>query len=146
MTFDRWRRCLLAVGLVLCVFGGAMALLSSTPLFALPPIDSVFWGTGGPAGGTRDFQAWIYAAWGATLAGWGLTIAGIAAHPLARREAWAWSLLAAGTALWFVLDTAVSAAHGVWFNVAVNVVVLAAAGVPLLAMRPALGHGGAGAD
>jgi hypothetical protein len=143
MTFDRWRRWLLAVGALLCAFGTAMALLSATPLFALAPIDSVFWGAAGPADGTRDFQAWIYAAWGATLAGWGLTIAGIAAYPLARREGWAWRLPAVATVLWFVLDTAVSAAHGVWFNVAVNVVVLVAAGVPLLGMRQSLRRSGA---
>lgn len=54
--------------------------------------------------------------------------------PLARGERWARRATLAGLASWFVLDSAVSLAHGAWWNVAyVNVVPLVTFG--LLAAR-----------
>ena len=137
MTFELWRRWLLVVGVAIALFGAAMALLSTTPLFTLAPIDSAFWGSTGPDPASRDFQAWAYAVWGATMAGWGLTVAAIAVRPFAEREPWAWTTLLLGTALWFVLDTGVSAAHGVMVNVVVNCALLIAIAGPLLATRSA---------
>lgn len=55
--------------------------------------------------------------------------------PFRRRERWAWWALALGTALWFVLDTGISAGHGVGINVAINLTVLVLIGVPLAATR-----------
>jgi hypothetical protein len=37
--------------------------------------------------------------------------------------------------LWFLVDTAVSLAFGMWFNAAFNVVLLALVAVPLAAIR-----------
>lgn len=136
-AFDTCRRWLQALGLVLAAVGLAMAAAAGTPLFDTVDrfVDPAFWGSPGPDAAARDFQAWAYGVWGATIAGWGIAVAFIAAQAFRRREAWAWHAIALGTALWFVLDTGRSLAHGVTFNVAVNIFVLLAVAVPLLSTR-----------
>jgi hypothetical protein len=56
----------------------------------------------------------------------------LARAPFKRRERWARDCIAAGIGLWFVLDTAISLYHGVYFNaLAVNVPLLVIVGLPL---------------
>lgn len=133
-----WAAWLAVVGAGLVVFGTAMALLAGTALFEPVHrlIDPAFWTAGPSDAGSREFRAWVYGAWGAALAGWGVVVAFVAWHALRRGERWAWPALAVGTALWFMLDTAVSLAHGVAANVVINAVVLAAVAVPLAASWP----------
>ena len=46
---------------------------------------------------------------------------------------------------WFVIDTAISATHGVWINVAFNLVALGSIAIPLALMIPWLrARGGRG--
>ena len=134
-----WRTWLVGVGVGLTAFGVAMALASGTvlfePLYHL--IDPAFWQAGPPDPGSVSFRAWAFGAWGATIAGWGVVIALLARDAFGRPERWAWWALAVGTGLWFVLDTVISIMHGVWFNVAINVVVSALVAVPLVATRSA---------
>lgn len=133
-----WRTWLTVVGIGLAVFGTGMALLARTPLFEPLHrlIDPAFWSAGPPDPGSVEFRAWAYGVWGATLAGWGIVVAFLAREAFGRAEPWAWRALALGTGLWFVLDTSVSAVHGVGANVVINVVVLAVVAVPLAATRP----------
>ncbi len=135
-AFDTCRRWLQVLGLLLGAFGTAMALAAGTPAFDTVDrlVDPAFW-ENGPDAAAREFQAWAYGVWGATIAGWGIAVAFLAAQAFRRREAWAWHAIAAGTALWFVLDTGLSLAHGVTFNVAFNLAVLLAVAVPLLSTR-----------
>ena len=139
MTLEVARRWLTAVGLVVTGFGIVMAVASATPLFEVVNrlIDPAFWSDGPPDPGTAAFRAWVYGAWGATLAGWGVVFSLVAWRGLGNREIWAWWALATGTLLWFFLDSAVSLAHGVTFNVAFNVMLLALVGIPLGATRSA---------
>jgi hypothetical protein len=131
--FDFYRKWLVAVGALLVVFGVAMALASGTALFRpiLGLIDPAFWPHGSADPGTVEFRAWVYGVWGATIAGWGIAVVFVAAQAFARREPWAWHGIALGTALWFVLDTGISLAHGVVINAAFNAVVLVLVVVPL---------------
>jgi hypothetical protein len=126
---SRW---LTVVGAGLTVGGVAMALLAGTDLFA--PINSLiepaFWSSA-PDAADVAFRSWVFGAWGATLAGWGLFVAFVASGPFRRGEAWSWWAIAAGTSLWFVLDTGVSLVHGVGANVALNVGLAALVAVPL---------------
>ncbi len=135
---DSQSRILVIAGGVLAVFGVAMAVLAGTSLFgpvnAL--IDPAFWATG-PDPATADFRSWAYGAWGATVAGWGLLVAFVGAGPFARHERWAWYAIASATALWFVLDTGISLAHGVVANAALNTVLVLIVAVPLFSARGA---------
>ncbi|HVO71423.1 MAG TPA: hypothetical protein VMT24_15340 [Aggregatilineaceae bacterium] len=97
-----------------------------------PPDQPAFWDTKSVDGPTQDFQRWIYSALGATVAGWGVFLAFLAHTPFKRRERWARDCMAAGIGLWFVLDTAVSLYHRVYFNaLAVNVPLLLIVALPL---------------
>jgi len=51
----------------------------------------------------------------------------------ANRQAWVWWSIAGGLALWFPLDTARSIYARVHLNAALNVALLVAAAIPLLA-------------
>ncbi len=137
MTYEAWRRWLVAVGVAVAAFGLAMAALAGTPAFApiAGIVDQAFWSPAGPDHAAASFQAWALGVWGATLAGWGVTVAWLAFEALRRHERWAWRAMALGAATWFILDTGRSAVHGVWANVAINVVLGAAIACPLVAMR-----------
>ncbi|MFN9746430.1 MAG: hypothetical protein ACK57B_12380 [Betaproteobacteria bacterium] len=72
---------------------------------------------------------------GAVMAGWMIAVVLLARGPFrqGRREGWraiAWPLAA-----WFVVDTAFSAAHGVWGNVLLNTGTALMFAVPLWASR-----------
>lgn len=133
----RWSQWLAAVGAVLGLVGVFMALFAGTALFgpihAL--IDPAFFGARPPDEATASFRAWVYGTWGATVAGWGITVALVAWFGIRAGRRWAWWTLAIGTASWFVLDTAISALHGVAANVLLNVVVAVCVGLPVLATR-----------
>lgn len=147
MRGERFRiRWLGVASLGLVLFGLTMALLNRTPVFDVfnRSIDPRFWPAGAPPG-VSGFQAWVYGAWGATVAGWGITAAFVVRYALPRREPWAWWALVAGIGVWYVIDTAISALSGVWINVALNSVLLIVFGVPLAAgARHWLGGGAAG--
>jgi hypothetical protein len=132
-----WRTWLVGVGVGLTAFGVFMGLASGTPLFEplYRLIDPAFWEAGPPDPGSVSFRAWTMGVWGATLAGWGITVTLLAREAFGRHERWAWWALAAGTGTWFVLDTGISLAHGVAFNVAINILVFVVVGVPLVATR-----------
>lgn len=145
--FDFWHRWLWWVSLGLVAFGVGMALLNRTIVFAPinRPIDSGFWAAGILPDGVSAFQAWIYGAWGATVAGWGLTAALLVRHAFARHASWPWWALASGIGLWFAVDTFFSAAYGVWPNVVLNTILLILFALPLAATRkecfaPPAGH------
>jgi hypothetical protein len=120
------------VGLGIAVFGILMAFLSGTPIFDLfnRQIDPAFWGGGSSLESIRPFQQWVYGIWGATIAGWGVFVTFIAHYPFRNKEKWAWNCLVLGILVWFVLDTALSAFHKVYFNVAFNTALLILAGLP----------------
>jgi hypothetical protein len=136
-SFAFWQRWLFAVGVLISIFGILMALLSGTPIFELfnRQIDPAFWGTNSVDPNARAFQAWVYGLWGATIAGWGIFLAFIAKYPFRNKEKWAWNCLAAGLAVWFVLDTALSVYYRVYFNAVFNTVLLILVALPLLVTR-----------
>jgi hypothetical protein len=83
-----WQRWLFVVSLLITLFGVVMALLNGTGLFDLfnRQIDPVFWGTQDIADEAKNFQRWVYGAWGATIAGWGVMVGFIAYSPFRKRE------------------------------------------------------------
>jgi hypothetical protein len=138
--FRFWYRWLMAVSILLIFFGVFMAIFNPTPFFDLfnSQIDPVFWGESPLPPSTASFQAWVYGVLGATVAGWGICMAFIVYYPYRRRERWAWWALTVGIAVWYLIDTSISLAHGVVFNAAFNTLLLLLAGIPLLATRTAM--------
>lgn len=131
--FIFWQRWLLVVSVLVVVFGLGMALLNRTAIFAPvnQGVDPLFWPGGAVTEQVSRFQGWIYGVLGATMAGWGVFMGFIVYYPFRRREVWAWYCLVCGLLLWFVVDTAISAAAGVTFNVVFNTAGLIVLGLPL---------------
>jgi hypothetical protein len=135
--FTFWQRWLLAVGVVIALFGLFTALAAGTPLFDPfdRQIDWIFWGTAAVGGSVRLFQQWVFGVWGATIAGWGIFVIFLARHPFRKKERWAWNCIALGLAVWFLLDTSISLIHGVYFNAAINTVLFVLTILPLIFTR-----------
>jgi hypothetical protein len=131
--FEFFRLWLLIVASAMAVAGTVMVLIV-TPIFSIVGrlFDRAFWPAGADAA-TRRFQSWSYSVTFATMAGWGLCLAIIVANAFSSRHAWVWWSIAAGLALWFPLDTGRSLYHRVYANVAVNLAVLVAVAIPLVA-------------
>lgn len=135
--FRFWQRWLLAVCIMIIAGGAAFALLSWSPLFSIINglVNATFWPGSLPDQGSRGFQLWAYGMLGGTIAGWGIFLTYIVRHPFARKEAWSWECIAAGVAVWFVIDTAVSIYVTAYFNVAINVLLLILVALPLIMTR-----------
>lgn len=136
-TFKFWRNWLLAVCGLVVAFGLAIALLSWSPLFAVfdSLVYGVFWPGSAPDPAAKSFMLFAYGMLGATMAGWGITLAYIVANPFSRREPWARDAIALGLAVWFIVDTLMTAYTEAYFNMGVNVLLIVLAGLPMLATR-----------
>lgn len=132
--FRFWQRWLFTTTLVVTGAGVGLALFGGTLLTRVldPAFHMVFWGDQPIAPPARAYQAWIYGVLGATLAGWGTCLAFLVQQALAHRESWAHWAIGAGLVVWFVPDTALSYLAGVYANVLLNCLILAALGLPLL--------------
>jgi hypothetical protein len=137
LSFSFWQKWLLVAGGGITFFGITMALVSGTPLFDLfnRQIDPAFWGTNAVDDIARQFQQWIYGVWGATIAGWGIFLTYMARYPFNKKERWAWSCIAYGLLVWFVLDTWLSFFYKVYFNVAFNTGLLVLVMLPVMFTR-----------
>lgn len=132
-----WDWWLIAVTTVLAALGVGLALANGTGLFGWlhHGINGAFWRGGPPGQVVRDYQRWVFAVVGATLAGWGVMMTAVARLAFWQRQRWAWLAIAASAATWFALDTAASVAAQVWVNVGINVACAVALAVPLAATR-----------
>ncbi len=137
MDFAFWRTWLLIVAVLITLFGVAIACLSGTPLFDLfnHQIDPAFWNASAPANEAKEFQKWIYGAWGAIIAGWGIFFVFITRYAFEKKEKWIWNCIAVGLLVWFVLDTGLSLNYRVYFNVVFNSILLIVTGLPILFTR-----------
>ena len=73
---------------------------------------------------------------GATIAGFYLLQSLVVAHAFRAREKWAWRAILGSTLIWFVVDSAMSAYHGAYFNIyLINILPLFVFGIPLYATR-----------
>jgi hypothetical protein len=124
--FDFWQKWLFIVSLLITAFGVFMACCNATSLFDLfnQQIDPVFWGSAQLSTAASNFQAWVYAVWGSTVAGWGIFLAFIAYYPFKQKEIWAWNCLVSGLLLWYLLDTGFSLYYQVVFNAIFNTLLL----------------------
>lgn len=132
-----WQRWLLIVGFGISAFGVFMSFFSGTALFQIfdSNINPIFWGTENIPTNIREFQKWIYGAWGAAVAGWGIFVIFIAQYPFRKKEKWAWHCLISGLLVWFFIDTGFSAYFKVYINVMLNTVLLALTILPIVFTR-----------
>jgi hypothetical protein len=135
--FEFWNRWLFGVSLLIAAFGLALAAASSTPLIGPLNrlVDPVFWGSQPVPAPAAAFRGWTYAVMGATMAGWGVFLAFMAQIPFRRRERWAWNCFVLGILAWYIPDTSFSLLAGVFFNAAVNTVLLLLVALPLIFTR-----------
>ncbi len=79
---------------------------------------------------------WTSAIYGAIMMGWGTTLLLVGGLAFRRNDAALLRALLAGLAVWLIVEALFSAYLRVWFNVGVDIAVLALFGVPLVrAMR-----------
>jgi hypothetical protein len=114
-----------------------IALLNTTPLFAPfgDEFDKAFFASGGITDQERSFQQWTYGVVGATMVGWGIFMFFIVRYAFPQRMRWAWNCILTGVVAWYVIDSSISAYHGVGANVLLNTVILVLIMVPLAAVR-----------
>ncbi|OPY31444.1 MAG: hypothetical protein A4E32_01900 [Methanomassiliicoccales archaeon PtaU1.Bin124] len=131
--FELFRQWLQGVSLLVILLGLLMAFIVG--LGAMPsisdPIDQSFY-PGTMTAAEKDFRAWTYGVWGATMVGWGIMLLAIVRRPFANKELWAWNAFATGLTAWFVIDTGFSLNFNVTINVVVNVAIFVLAIIPLL--------------
>ena len=74
---------------------------------------------------------WESALYGAIMVGWGVTLLFVGRYAFQRKDGGLKKALLGGLAAWIGLEALASAWFGVWFNVGVDVAVLALFAVPL---------------
>lgn len=112
-------RVLLALNAFFVLFGVATAWLS-----ALPPAS--LWRAwiaahlydGAMSHDMKTLYDFMCGPLGGTMAGSYLLQTWLVWIPLRQGQVWAWWAIASAMTLWFIVDSAVSLAHGAWFNVA----------------------------
>jgi hypothetical protein len=120
------------------LLGHLVALGLDGPVFAWHQdrVALALWGAPEYGAEVSAYRGWIQAVFGGTMISYAWAMLFVAAVPLRRREPWAAWAIAIATLNWFVIDTAVSASHGVWINVGFNLVALSSSIVPLALMIP----------
>ncbi|MSQ83348.1 MAG: hypothetical protein EXR77_10755 [Myxococcales bacterium] len=88
-------------------------------------VAQIFWQTDVAPATLVAYRTWIFAVMGGTLTAWSVACAWLAAIPLRRGEKWAGHAIWTSLAVWFPVDTGISAHLGVWPNVALNCAALA---------------------
>jgi len=136
-NFSFWQRWLLVISILILIGGASISLLSSTLIFNLfdQLIVPTFWHTKPISDEAMEFQKFIYAVLGATMAGWGVNMIFIAHIPFRNRELWAWNCMLVGSLTWFILDTGFSWYHQAYVNVVLNTVLLILIGLPVVFTR-----------
>nr|NIW38184.1 hypothetical protein [Gemmatimonadota bacterium] len=98
-------------------------------------VDRAFFQTADPTAGAIELRRWLYGVEGSTLVAFGILGFAVVRTAVRQGEPWAWKALALAVGTWFLLDTSISMAHGVWENAALNVVIALVVLIPTLALR-----------
>lgn len=139
MTFKFWHRWLLAVSIATVLVGLVIAFFPDSPVFDAhtAAIEEAFF-DGTMPGEAGELRAFLFAPIGGTIAGYFLMQSIVVWGPFRRRERWAWHAVLWPMLLWFCVDSALSIAHGAFFNVwMINIWTLVLVGLPLLMTRGA---------
>jgi hypothetical protein len=132
--FEFWRWWLIVLGLIMMAFG-AVLLLPALFGVGFSYINTAFWESGAAPEDVKPFYEWILGIYAAMVLAWALFIVLAARYPFRRREKWSWYCLLASVSIWFLVDTLVCLAFGVYTNAANNLFVYVVFLIPLLATR-----------
>ncbi len=91
-----------------------------------------FWGLGILPVQKDVLLQWESALYGAIMMGWGTTLFFAGRLAFQRNDPALMKTLLYGITVWLVVEALFSAYHGVWFNVAVDIGVLALFSIPLI--------------
>ncbi len=131
-----WLRWLQAAVGATILFGLAMALL---PEITRQGFGLILYGEAGAVAGfgpeVQPYLRLSHAVMGSLMVGWGLALWLVVQGPFRRGDRLGWNVLAISQVGWYVPDTAVSIATGLWPNAVLNTVFALAYAVPLLATR-----------
>lgn len=121
-NFNFWQKWLLAASVLIILSGILITFSGFTGVFDLfaQMIAPAFGENFPDSSYVADFQKFVYAVIGSTMAGWGVFVAFVTHFPFQKREKWAWTCLFLGSLLWFVLDTSFSVYYQVYANAALN--------------------------
>jgi hypothetical protein len=137
-AFGFWTRWLMVTSLAMSAFGIALALFDTR---VLPVFSTWFglsmWGTALIPDDALRYHRFAHAVLGSVMSAWGLMLVFVVRHAFASRQRWAWNAIALAIAVWFVVDSGISASMAVWPNVALNVVSVLPFAVALIATRRA---------
>ena len=139
MAFESWHRLILYSSVFFVFFGITSALAPYSGLFDfwIDAMNEAFF-SAGISTEANQLRGFLMGPLGGTIAGSYMLQTFVVAVPFKRREPWAWHAVLWPMLLWFVVDSAVSVAHGAWFNVyLVNIMPLILFGIPLAATRSA---------
>jgi len=137
MSFEFWKKYLLAVSFVFVFFGVLLAFFGTTAPFAImnESINSVFWAVTDVPDVIAAYQRWSYGVLGATMAGWGVFFIFLITYAFPKKEPWVWNCIVYGISIWFLIDTGISMHFRVAFNVVFNSVTYIALAIPLIIVR-----------
>lgn len=134
--FHFWQKWLLAITILVILFGILLIIPNKSELFDLlfnDRIKTIFWPDISPPPGIVQFQQWIFGVLGATMVGWGIIMAFIVSVPFRNGERWAWYSFTICIGSWYFLDTTISIIYQATFNAIFNTLILLLFLPPLIA-------------
>jgi hypothetical protein len=120
----------------MALFGLLLVAFDSRALPGLTEqLSQSFWKVDTIPQGAARYHRFAHAVLGSVMVAWGSTLAWLTRHAFARREPWAWRVVASSIGIWLFLDTGSSALLEVWPNVVLNLLSVAPFVPPLWATR-----------
>lgn len=132
------RYVLLAGFVAQVLLGHLVAFGLGSPLFGWHQgrVAEALWGSVEYGEQVAAYRGWIQALLGGTMISYAWAMIFVVCVPLRRAEPWAAWAIGVATLNWFVIDTSLSAVHGVMVNVVFNLVALLSIAAPLALMLP----------
>ncbi len=112
---------LLAPSLGIAIFSTVYFLQPEFPVAAPAPVAA--------------YIRFMHGVLGAVMLSWMAVVVALARGPFVEGHNFAWNTIAVSLSAWFLIDTSHSLWHGVWGNVALNLVTVTMFAVPLIGSR-----------
>lgn len=133
-TFIFWYRWLITISVLSMLIGLVIAFLPNSIVFDSynAKLASLFFDGEIPTEAEK-MKSFLFGPIGGTVSGYFVLQFFIVLYPFKRGEKWAWYAIISALLCWFFIDSAISIAHGAYFNVyMVNLMTLVLNGIPLI--------------
>jgi hypothetical protein len=137
-SFHFWQQWLFYSSLAFAASGILFAVYGNNPIFIHynNALAGIFWNTGNMPLETERFRAFIWAAFGGTIACCYLLLAFIAYYPFKRREKWSWWAIVIGYGVWIIIDSLACIYYQVYFQIyVINLFSFSVKALPLIFTR-----------